>query len=246
MPALPNFKAGFGSLDWQIPIVLDVVGRRPIRPTHSVDRELFGEFVRYFQSLGRDVSHWSYDKEDYVGETYTGKKASRKFLIVQIYSLALPGAINLDLTSRQENLIMLTFYGSLLRNELANTGSKTITSNPRAKQMLDRILLELDKKWGLIGCIEQLGGSTDSRKLIRCLNQKGTKIPVSIGQARRNVTRSMLRELGRRTNGRGGEELLRFAPQTEETINSRLRESTDGTGEEDPTVIEHIFKPRPA
>jgi hypothetical protein len=224
LPELPSFKAGFGSLNWQIPIVLDVVGRRPIRPTRTVDRELFDELVHSLRDMGRDVIRWSYGKEDYLGETYTGKRASKKFLEVQVFSLALPGATNLDLISKQENLIMLTFYGALLRDELVKSGSKTITSSPRAKQMLARILMELDKKWGLVSCIEQLGESSDPRQLIRCLDRKGTKIPVSIGQARRNIIRALLKELGKSTNGRGGEELLRFTPQTEAAINYRLKE----------------------
>jgi hypothetical protein len=223
LPELPNFKASFGSLDWQIPIVLDVIGRRPIRPIRSVNRELYSEFVRCLQGQGRTVAHWSYNKEDYVGQTYTGRKASKKFLIIQIFSLALPGAINLDLISKQENLVMLTFYGTLLHDELTKSGCKTILDDPRAIQIMNRILLELDKKWGILDCIEQLGESADSKGLIKCLHKKGTEIPVSIGQTRRNVMHSMLRELAKRTNGRGGEELLRFTPDTEKAINSRLR-----------------------
>jgi hypothetical protein len=226
LPELPNFKASFGSLDWQIPIVLDVVGRQAIRSTRSVGRELFSEFVRLLKGQGRAVTHWSFDKEDFVGETYTGRKASKKFLIVQIYSLALPGATYLDLISKQENLIMLTFYGSLLHEELKKSGSKTITSDPKAKQILNRIVLELDKKWSLISCVEQLGGLADTKSLMRCLTERGVKIPTSTGQTRRNVLRSIIRDLGKKTNDKGAEELLILTPQTEEAINSKLREKS--------------------
>lgn len=159
-----------------------------------------------------------------MGETYTGRKASKKFLIVQIYSLALPGATYLDLISKQENLIMLTFYGSLLRDELKKSGSKTMTSDPKAKQILNKIVLELDKKWFLVSCIEQLGELADTKSLMRCLSERGAKIPISTRQARRNVVRSIIRDLGKKTSDRGAEELLRFTPQTEEAINSKLRD----------------------
>jgi hypothetical protein len=224
LPELPSFKASFGSLDWQIPIVLDVVGRQVIRTMSPVHRELFGEFVACLQAHGRHVEHWSYDKADYVGETFTGKKASPKFLEVQVYSLALPAAANLDLISKQGDMIMLTFFGSLLRDELAKTGSKTLSSSPRAKEILRKIVLESDKKWGVIQCVKQLGKANDTKGLLKCLHEKGTEISVSVSQARRNVLRSVTYELEQRATGRGVEEMVRFAPQTGEAVNSKLRE----------------------
>jgi len=193
---IPTFKATIGSLNWQIPIILNIIGKERIRLINEVNKEIANEFVNTLKSIGRRAILLDDKKFFYEGETYEGKKAHRKYLISQIFSLAIPSAISLGLISQQEKEEMLTYRGKVLLNHINMYKVKYMDDNKEVFNVFSKIIFHQDNKnWLIIKTLKENDNGLTVEDIINHLFHKGIKIKVSSSAIERNIKKNYLNEL---------------------------------------------------
>ena len=66
---LPSLKSSFGSIDWHVPIVLRIIGRKRIRQIEKVNRELPLAFLDFLKRNGVYAKIRDWKTLDYEGQT---------------------------------------------------------------------------------------------------------------------------------------------------------------------------------
>lgn len=188
---IPSFKSSFGSLNWHVPILLRVIGKEKIRSIQKVNEELVDEFLNSLRNAGRKAKIVDRSKLLYEGDTFEGRKAHRRYLISQIYSLAIPSCLNLGLISQQETEEMLTFFGRKLLKLLDESRSKLVDENEEAMDLLRKTVMYEDQKhWKILAVLSAKNKGSTSEEIVEELQKQGVKITVS----RRAIEWHMRRE----------------------------------------------------
>lgn len=195
---LPNFKSTLGSLNWHIPLVLEVVGRERIRKIGDVNKELPRIFLSFLQNRGIDAKVASWKTLEYVGNTYEGKPASKRYIIVQMYSLAIPSCLNLGLVSQQSPHEMLTFTGRKLHKSLINNDGNLLLENDETFSLMRKIIMSQDKKWGIINAIRTSGGRGTVNSILSNLNASGIDVKTNVTTLTKKVREDVASELSKK------------------------------------------------
>jgi hypothetical protein len=225
---IPSFKASFGSIDWQTPILLKVVGKKRIRSIQAVNEELARVFVAFLKKRGRRADIIDYRRLLYEGETYEGRKAHRRYLISQIYSLAIPTCLNLGLLSQQEDQEMLTFFGRKLLDVLNRKDCDFIHESKEVMELLKEIALYEDKKhWRIMDSLSKSASGWSITELITQLEGQGVSISVSKSAIERIIRKkylSMQEERGSLKTWRDRERLLgQLEMSVKESVEKRVQ-----------------------
>lgn len=219
---LPSFKSTFGSLNWHIPLIVEVVGKERIRKTSDVNKELPKVFLRFLEGRKIDADIISWKTLEYNGKTFEGKPASKRYIIVQLYSLAIPSCINLGLVSQQNPYEMLTFTGrKLLKASIKNKGA-LISENDELVSLMKKIVLTQDKKWGILRAIESAGGSASSESILSNLNVAGADVKVNITTLTKKVREELTNELTKKGMIRNWFDRERISSAIESSVKKRV------------------------
>lgn len=189
---IPTFKATIGSLNWQIPIILKVIGKYNIRNINEVNKELVSEFLSFLNNNNREAKLIDEKSMTYEGITYEGKKAHKKYLISQLFSLAIPSSITLGLVSQQEDEEMLTFFGRKLLKYIKNNNVDLLLNDELSYDLFKKIFIyQNNKKWGIINILCE-NNNLDIDALIKKLNLKNIKLNVSENLIWKNFSKEYL------------------------------------------------------
>ncbi len=192
---IPSFKSSFGSLNWHVPILLRVVGKEKIRSIQKVNEELVDAFLNFLRNAGRRAKIVDRSKLLYEGDTFEGRKAHRRYLISQIYSLAIPSCLNLGLISQQETEEMLTFFGRKLLKMLDESRSTLVDENEEAMNLLRKIVMYEDQKhWKILEVLSTKNKGLYSEEIVEELQKQGVKITVSRRAIEWHMRRTFLLE----------------------------------------------------
>jgi len=221
---IPNLKSSFGSVDWHIPIVLRTIGQKRIRRIEKVNRELPSAFLTFLKQNGVDAKIRNWKTLDYEGQTYEKRKANKKYLITQIYGLALPTCIQFDLVSQQDQYEMLTFFGRKLLKIINEEHVSRISQSKNALDLFKRIVVERDiRLWEILSTIQEIGKEADIDKLTQSLLRKGVKIEVSTKAVQRIAREKILNDLKKKGVIRNWTDNLRLSSWIESKSKQEIK-----------------------
>ena len=210
-----------------MPIVLRCMGTQRIRKTRDVNKELPRLFLDFLKahSVEGQVTDWK--TLEYSGRTFEGRPASRKYLVVQLYSLAIPSAIEFGLVSQQGPEEMLTFFGRKLLTSLGEKPEAQISHSDSSRLVLKKTILWQDKRWKIIEALRGRRNGTTLEGLIADLSAMGIVVPVNVGLIKRKAKAEITRGLREKGKLKTVFDRLRFDPviakQVDEEVAIRKR-----------------------
>lgn len=226
---LPIFKSSFGSIDWHIPIILRTVGKERIRKRIDINKELPKLFLEKLQqhhiTNERDTQSVIEDWKSlhYDGLTYEGRNASKRYLIVQLYSLAIPSAINLGLISQQHPNEMLTFLGRKLLKTLDEDNVDLISDSEESMNVLRQICLWQDKNWKIFSAIQKSSEPT-KLEILKQLEKMNVLTPLNMDKLYKKTRIEILKEFREQGRLRNSKDTIRLKPKIEEQIKLKLND----------------------
>ncbi len=230
---LPIFKSSIGSLDWHLPILLKTIGKERIRTIRDVNIELPGSFLKKLQERDSEqnrkpISHIK-DRGtlEYTGFSYDGRKASKRYLIVQLYSLAIPSGINLGLISQQSPHEMLTFLGRRLLKSLEDNNPNSILKSDDSLNVFRKILLWRDRKWKIIPSINEISNDVSSDSILSQLERHGVIVYVSKKKLYKRTRMELISSLRKEGKIRDGRDTIRLANQINQKIKKQIEEENN-------------------
>ena len=209
-----------GSINWHIPILLKTIGKERIRKISDVNNELPKLFLEILQNRDKekDRKHISrieniktliYD--GYAYDSKNNKKSSKRYLIVQLYSLAIPSAINLELVSQEQPHEMLTFLGRLLLKEIEKNKINLISDSEVTLDLFRKIILHCDEKWKIIYVIENIHTNATSEKIFEELTKLEITTKVSLEKLIKKTRVEIIENLRKEGRIRNSRDVLRLS-----------------------------------
>lgn len=219
---LPNLKSSFGSINWHLPLILKTVGKERIRTLSDVNKELPCVFIEQLKECGINANITNLKTLEYSGETYEKRKASKRYLIVQIYSLAIPTAISLGVLSQQRPQEMLTFTGRKLLKILSKNNSNLINDDEESMNMFRQIFVLRDKKWKILESISKLKTNATIENILIELNKQNIKPNVNSNMIIKKIRKDTINTLTEKGIIRNSSDRERLSPQIEKKIHDNL------------------------